>query len=102
MSTITAAALTVALLTTPPPTPGLHTTRSTVVLSWDYMRAWKQATPAAASTCAACHLVFAPRKVRRQMTFTSIGYGTPIPILPSAILFLSGVAAIASLNRRSK
>jgi hypothetical protein len=95
-------ALSLALLTTPPPKPGLHTTRSSIVLQWDYMKRWKQTQPASVKVCGGCHFVLVPNKRRDLRGITGIGYGTPVPVLPSAILFLSGVAAIASLNRRSK
>lgn len=99
MSTITAAAFSVALLATSPPPAGQHATTSKVVLTWDYMKRWKQTTPAAVATCGGCHMTIVPAKKFRGIAGLGYGGTTPVPIAPSILLFAAGLAAIASTRR---
>jgi hypothetical protein len=104
VSTITAAAFSLALLTTAPPPAGLHTTPSRIVLTWDYMKRWKQITPAAVASCGGCHMVIVPKSRRDLRGIRGIGYGKPaeIPLPSTALLLGSGIGSVMIAKRWRK
>lgn len=103
MSTV-AAALSVALLTTPPPPVGLHDTPSRLILSWYYMKRWEQTSTKAVQTCSGCHMVIVPKRRKDLRGTGRIGYGPPaeIPIPGTALLLGSGIGALVIARKWRK
>lgn len=103
MSTVPAiAALSVALLTTPPPPAGLHTTPSKVVLTWQYMLRHDLTSRQSVGTCGGCHMVIVPKKRRDLRGLVGIGYGTPVPLPATALLFGTALSGVAIAKRWRK
>lgn len=100
MGTITAAALSVALLTTPPPPAGLHTTPSKIILTWRYMERHHLTSRTSVGSCGGCHMVIVPARKFRGLT--GVGY-TPIPPIPlpsAALLFGTALGGLMMLRWR--